>query len=246
MDKDTFILNNQTYSNNNNILLGIINELQQISNSSHENLTIKRISDVIIKMNFIINENKKTRELIMNQFTLLQNQISKLSQNLKINNINDRQELKFGIGRYVGQVVNGLREGKGTVYFNDGDRYEGDFRNDKYEGKGIYYYNREPFKGDRFEGDFRNGIAEGKGVYYYHNGDRYEGDYRNDKPEGKGIMYYHNGDRYEGDFRNDKREGKGIHYFHNGDRMMGDYYNDKPIGKHVTLTRNGEVKINNY
>ena len=84
MDKDTFTLNNQTYSNNNNILLGIITELQQISNSSHENLTIKRISDIIIKMNFIINENKKTRELIINQFTLLQNQISRLSQNLKL------------------------------------------------------------------------------------------------------------------------------------------------------------------
>ena len=54
MDKDTFTLNNQTYSSNNNILLGIINELQQISNSSQENLTIKRISDIIIKMNFII------------------------------------------------------------------------------------------------------------------------------------------------------------------------------------------------
>ena len=66
MDKDTFTLNNQTYSNNNNILLGIITELQQISNSSHENLTIKRISDVIIKMNFIINENKKNMGLIMN------------------------------------------------------------------------------------------------------------------------------------------------------------------------------------
>ena len=66
MDKDTFTLNNQTYSNNNIILLGIINELQQISNSSHENLTIKRISDVIIKMNFIINENRKNMGLIMN------------------------------------------------------------------------------------------------------------------------------------------------------------------------------------
>ena len=48
MDNDIFTLNNQTYSNN-NILLGIINELQKISNSSHENLTIKRISGVIIK-----------------------------------------------------------------------------------------------------------------------------------------------------------------------------------------------------
>ena len=75
MDKDTFTLNNQTYSNNNNILLGIINELQQISNSIHENLTIKRIIDVIIKMNFIINKNRKNHESIVNQFALLQNQI---------------------------------------------------------------------------------------------------------------------------------------------------------------------------
>ena len=223
MDKDTFTLNNQTYSNNNNILLGIINELQQISNSSHENLTIKRISDVIIKMNFIINENRKTRELIMNQFTLLQNKFEQLSKKIDINNINNQQELK-GIKngkkwRYVGQVVNGLREGKGICYWENGDRYEGDYRNDNKEGKGIYYFN---------------------------NGDRYEGDWRNDKKEGKGIEYFHNGDRYEGDFRNDNKEGKGIYYYNNGNREMGDYYNDKPIGKHVMLTRNGEVKINNY
>ena len=227
MDKDIYTLNNQTYSNNNNILLGIINELQQIINSSHENLTIKRISEVIIKMNFIINENKKTRELIMNQFTLLQNKFDQLSKKFDINNINNQQELK-GIKngkkwRYVGQVVNGLREGKGICYWDDGDRYEGNYRNDKKEGKGIYYCNREPFKGDRYEGDFRN-----------------------DKKEGKGIYYYNNGDRYEGDFRNGKKDGKGIFYYSNGDREMGDYYDSKKIGKHVTCTRNGEVQINTY
>jgi len=234
MDKDTFTLNNQTYSNNNNILLGIINELQQISNSSHENLTIKRISDVIIKMNFIINENRKNMGLIMNQFTLLQNQIQQLSQKIDFNsfntntpkystqitnNINNQQELIGENGRYVGQVVNGLPEGKGIRYWNDGERYEGDFRNGKREGKGIYYYN---------------------------SGNRYEGEWRNDKKEGKGIKYWNNGDRYEGDWRNDLREGKGIYYYPNGDRMMGDYHNDKPIGKHVMLTRNGEVKTFNY
>ena len=85
MDKDIFTLYNQTYSNNNNILLGIITELQQISNSSHENLTIKRISDIIIKLYLIIDENKKIRELIMNQFTKLENQIQQLNQKLKIN-----------------------------------------------------------------------------------------------------------------------------------------------------------------
>ena len=140
MDKDTFTLNNQTYSNNNNILLGIITELQQISNSSHENLTIKRISDIITKMNFIINENKKNHESIMNQFTKLENQISQLSQKLNVNNINNQQELKGKNWRYVGQVVNGLREGKGIEYYSSGNRYEGDFRNGKPEGKGIYYF----------------------------------------------------------------------------------------------------------
>ena len=190
MDKDTFTLNNQTYSNNNNILLGIINELQQISNSSHENLTIKRISDVIIKMNFIINENKKNHESIMNQFTKLENQISQLSQKLNINNINNQQELKGKNWRYVGQVVNGLREGKGIVYYNDGNRYEGDFRNGKREGKGIEYYNN----GDRYEGDFRNGKREGKGIYYFNNGDRMMGDYYNDNPIGKHVMLTRNGE----------------------------------------------------
>ena len=74
MDKDTFNLNNKTYSDNNNILLGIIKELEQIANSSQENLTIKKISDVIIKMNFI-----------MNQFIKLEDEIQQLNQNLKIN-----------------------------------------------------------------------------------------------------------------------------------------------------------------
>jgi len=239
MDKDIFALNNQTYSDNNNILLEIINELEQIANSSRENITIKKISDVIIKMNFI-----------MNQFIKLENQISQLSQNLKINNINNQQELK-GIKnghnwRYVGQIVKGLKEGKGIEYYNDGDRYEGDFRNGKKEGKGIYYFNKEPFKGDRYEGDFRNGKSEGKGIYYWNNGNIYEGDYRNDQKEGKGIEYYNNGDRYEGDFRNDKKEGKGVYYMNNGDRMMGDYHNDKPTGKHVMLARNGDVNAYNY
>ena len=52
-------LNNKIYSNNNNLLLGIVNDLQQIINNTHDNLIIKRIGDIINKMNFIINDNKK-------------------------------------------------------------------------------------------------------------------------------------------------------------------------------------------
>ena len=126
----------------------------------------------------------------MNQFTKLENRISQLSQNLKINNINNQQELK-GIKngkkwRYIGQVVNGLREGKGICYWEDGDRYEGDFKNDNREGKGIYYHH----SGSIYEGDFRNDIAEGKGIMYYPNGDRYEGDCKNWRSEGNELCIF--------------------------------------------------------
>ena len=52
-------LNNKIYSNNNNLLLAIVNDLQQIINNIHDNLIIKRIGDIINKMNIIINDNKK-------------------------------------------------------------------------------------------------------------------------------------------------------------------------------------------
>ena len=187
MDKDTFILNNHIYSNNNNILFGIINDLQQIINYSHDNLTIKRISDIIIKMNFIINENKKNMELIMNQFSKLENKINQLLN--QKSNINNHQELKFDFGRYVGQVVNGLAEGKGIYYFNNGDKHEGEWRNGNKEGKGIYYFNN----GERYEGDFRNGNKEGKGITYFPNGDRRMGDFYNNMRKGKFVMLKRDG-----------------------------------------------------
>ena len=52
-------LNNKIYSNNNNLLFGIVNDLQEIINNTHDNLIIKRIEEVINKLNFINNDNKK-------------------------------------------------------------------------------------------------------------------------------------------------------------------------------------------
>ena len=65
---------------------------------------------------------------------------------------------------YIGQEKNGLKEGKGTMYYSNGNiKYDGDSINDKYEGNGkdniiiiennkfIYYkeekiyFKKEPF-----------------------------------------------------------------------------------------------------
>ena len=89
-----FNLNNKIYSYNNNLLSEIINELKQISNSSQDNLTIKRIGDIINKMNFIINENKKNTELIIKHISLLQNQIDRNFKELKNNNNINNEDIK--------------------------------------------------------------------------------------------------------------------------------------------------------
>ena len=195
MNQETLNLNNKVYPNNNNLLFDIINDLQQVINNTNDNLVIKRIGDIITKMNFIISENRKNIQLIIDQYASLQNQLAQMNKNfanLNINNINNK-EIRYNDGsrlRYVGQVVNGLREGKGILYWNDGDRYEGEWRNDKIEGKGIYYYHN----GDRYEGEWKNDKKEGKGIYYYHNGDRSMGDYYNGKEIGKHVMLTKNGE----------------------------------------------------
>ena len=163
MEQDIFNLNNKIYSNNNNILLGIINDLQQIINYSKDNKIIKRLGDIMIKINNIINENKKNIELLRKDISILYDKLSKQLNDLKNNNKN-YQEIKYnknnGRNRYIGQVLNGIPEGKGTMYWNNGDRYEG---------------------------EWKNNIKEGKGIYYYANGDRSMGDYLNDKQIGKHV-----------------------------------------------------------
>ena len=211
--------NNKIYSNNNDLLLDIIDDLKTIITITKDNSYIKRIKDIITKINNIINENKKNTELIINHISLLQNQMNQMLNKfdeIKFNNINqiNNQTIKYTYGIYRGQIVNGLKEGRGIFYWNNGDKYEGDWKSDKPEGKGILLLN---------------------------NGDKYEGDWRNGKKEGKGIYYYNDGNRYEGDWKNDKKEGEGIRYFKNGNRGIGDFYNGNPIGKHIMLSKNGEV-----
>ena len=163
MEQNIFNLNNKIYSNNNNILLEIVNDLHQLMNYSKDNLIIKTLGNIINKMNFIINENKKNLELIRNDIKGIYKKFDELKGNTIIN-----KEIKYNNGsRYIGQVVNGLKEGKGIYYWNDGERYEGEWRNDKKEGKGITYFSY----GDRRMGDFLVGKEIGKHVRLTKNGE---------------------------------------------------------------------------
>ena len=42
-------------------------------------------------------------------------------------------------GQYIGEIKNDIREGKGKMYFKNGDRYEGEWKNDKERKRNILF-----------------------------------------------------------------------------------------------------------
>ena len=141
MEQNLFNLNNQIYSNNNKILLEIVNDLQKLMKYSKDNIINQTLGNIINKMNYIINENKKNSELMKNEINKIYQKYDKLKGNNPMINNREYKELIFTNGdRYKGQVLNGVPDGKGICYCNDGVRYEGDWRNNKRDGKGIEYY----------------------------------------------------------------------------------------------------------
>ena len=107
---------------------------------------------------------------------------------------------------YIGLLIGGKKEGKGTCFYKNGDKYEGNFKDDKKEGKGTYMYNE---KGEMYQGNFTNDYPNGMGKYFFKNGDRYEGMFKDGKKHGEGTLIYSKGGKYKGEFRNDQKHGKG-------------------------------------
>ena len=142
--------------------------------------------------------------------------------------------------KYVGDLKNGLKHGKGIYYYKNGNKYEGDWKDDKREGRGTFFF----VNGDKYEGECKNDKANGKGVKYFKNGDRYDGDWKDDTMDGRGILYSANGNKFCGEFKNNNVEGKQVFYWNDGDIQMGDYRNGSFEGKYITFHPNGEAVVN--
>ena len=157
------------------------------------------IEEVLKRTTFILEKYYKINHKILNNYNTnkrnyheLQN-VCNLNSNFEIilnnmkniinsNNFIEKQDIAmdyyYNINgeKYLGETKDGLKEGKGILFFNKEDEYErreyeGTFNNDKKEGKGIIYFKN----GDKFEGEFINNKIEGKGIIYYKNGDKFEG-----------------------------------------------------------------------
>lgn len=170
--------------------------------------------------------------------------------------------IEYENGTYIGEVINGIREGKGKFHMDNGAVAYGDWVDDFMNGEGIYRgVNGEVI----YEGNFVNGDMEGDGVLKTQNGDEFEGVFKDGKLNGKGIIrnsagkvYYEgefldnkmhgfgiltlleDNERYEGEFIDGSPYGNATYYFSNGDRQEG-YFVDGRMVKGKEYRTNGEI-----
>ena len=120
---------------------------------------------------------------------------------------------KNGTIKYEGYWLNDLREGKGKPILENGDYYIGYYKDNKKNGKGIIYKKDGKIK---YDGDYLDGKREGNGKYYYDNRDYYIGQFKNNFKNGNGTLYYKNGKiKYEGNWVDDKMQGYGKYFYEN-------------------------------
>ena len=141
--------------------------------------------------------------------------------------------------RYDGEIKNFKREGNGKFFYNDGYYYIGQFKDNKFHGKGTEYNKNGNII---YEGDFINGKREGNGKLFTEKGYYYIGQFKDDLLNGKGIQYYKNGNiAYEGDFINGVCDGKGKMINIDGSYYIGQFKDDLPNGKGITYDKDGNI-----
>ena len=137
-------------------------------------------------------------------------------------------------GKYLGQLVSGVRHGQGSVIWPNGVRYVGGFNNGLFAGYGqLTMPSGQEYQGEFdlglpagagrltdsaggvFVGTFRNGVLDGQGKFDNGNGSVYEGEFKNNTFDGQG-KYLTPGSVYQGEFRRGEMTGKGKYVFDNG------------------------------
>jgi len=136
---------------------------------------------------------------------------------------------EHGGSYFIGDVVNGVKEGKGIQVFSDhygiSSIYEGDWKNDLTDGRGVYRFPN----GNVYEGEFKNGDMDGRGVYRFVSGNIYEGEFQVGKMEGRGVFRFVNGNVIKGEFKEGVLNGRGTVYLTNGEVYDGEFKEDVPI-----------------
>ncbi|MBC8258654.1 MAG: molecular chaperone Tir [SAR324 cluster bacterium] len=125
--------------------------------------------------------------------------------------------------KYLGEILNSLPNGRGTLIHPSGGTYEGEFKDGLPNGHG----NLSLPSGKKYVGQWKEGIQEGQGFCTFSDGSTYVGELKNGIADGQGTYTLPNGNKYEGAWKKGKKEGQGTYTFSDGRTMKGEFRNDK-------------------
>lgn len=129
-------------------------------------------------------------------------------------------ELQLEDGLYVGEIMNGKPNGKGTQYYHSHDM------NTKY----------------RLEGDWVDGELNGYAIVIMEQG-KYEGGVKNGKPEGQGTLITNDGNKIVGAFKNGLPNGRCTLYSETyGGTIYCNMVNNQMDGEVIIQYKNGITK----
>ena len=127
--------------------------------------------------------------------------------------------------RYVGSFLNGMYNGKGTMFFKEGAFLTGEWKNGKLNGKGSFLKET----GILYIGEFVNGVRQGKGIIFYKDNRMIMGNFSNDKLNGRGFEIFADGSIVSDvNYKDDKRNGMGYQYEIKSKKLYeGEWSDDK-------------------
>ncbi len=137
---------------------------------------------------------------------------------------------------YIGNFVNGVREGRGSFTFSNGNEYIGNFKANKSDGIGRIKYNN----GDEYLGNWVEGRKEGLGIYTWSDGYIYIGDFKDGKMDGNGSCFNSKGELiYDGEWKLGQIHGKGKYIWNRNKWYEGDFQQGEKHGE-GTFYLNGD------
>ena len=177
-------------------ILKLKDEIKKVLNNFKSRIKDKRIySEISVELdiyNDVINNIIDNYDISKRNFHNLQN-INNLKNSIEkliteINTIIEKDNI-YNIYEYIFDIF----------YSSKIERYVGDKKNGVKDGKGILFYDKnDPYKRKIYDGEWKNNIREGNGTMYFINDELYIGEWKKGLRIGKGIYYWNNGDRYEG------------------------------------------------
>ncbi|CAM9288247.1 unnamed protein product, partial [Ascophyllum nodosum] len=148
--------------------------------------------------------------------------------------------------RYLGDLIDGLREGQGTLTCVNGNTYRGQFKANRFHGTGYMKYGTliedgEEICGRVYKGGWEKGVKKGEGVLHTGTGQVYEGCFQDDQYHGPGVLRGPGEVMLDGEWKRGKLDGEARCRYKSGVSYTGGMRNAEfdGMGKLVFGKRGG-------